>query len=129
MIKQAGDRGPRNCYDAASAGFCCATFASAAGMRETRRALPRRRGLHVKVDCGRSGSDQIHMQTAGQAGPRGRKAAHTQKRPAGGLRRGADFVVGVTRFELVTSSVSGKRSPPELNARSLVTRCCGCNKG
>ena len=30
-----------------------------------------------------------------------------------------DFVVGVTRFELVTSSVSGKRSPPELNARVL----------
>ena len=29
------------------------------------------------------------------------------------------FVVGVTRFELVASSVSGKRSPPELNARSL----------
>ena len=28
------------------------------------------------------------------------------------------FVVGVTRFELVTSSVSGQRSPPELNARS-----------
>ena len=27
------------------------------------------------------------------------------------------FLVGVTRFELVTSSVSGKRSPPELNAR------------
>ena len=27
------------------------------------------------------------------------------------------FVVGVTRFELVASSVSGKRSPPELNAR------------
>ncbi len=26
-------------------------------------------------------------------------------------------MVGVTRFELVTSSVSGKRSPPELNAR------------
>ena len=26
------------------------------------------------------------------------------------------FVVGVTRFELVASSVSGKRSPPELNA-------------
>ena len=26
-------------------------------------------------------------------------------------------LVGVTRFELVTSSVSGKRSPPELNAR------------
>ena len=25
-------------------------------------------------------------------------------------------MVGVTRFELVTSSVSGKRSPPELNA-------------
>ena len=41
-------------------------------MHETRRALPRRRGLHVKVDCGRSGSDQIHMQTAGQAGPQGR---------------------------------------------------------
>ena len=40
-----------------------------------------------------------------------------KKRPAEGLRRGADFVVGVTRFELVTSSVSGKRSPPELNAR------------
>ena len=77
MIKQAGDRGPRNCYDAASAGFCCATFTSAAGMHETRRALPRRRGLHVKVDCGRSGSDQIHMQTAGQAEPQGR----TQKAP------------------------------------------------
>ena len=30
-----------------------------------------------------------------------------------------EFMVGVTRFELVTSSVSGKRSPPELNARSL----------
>ena len=28
------------------------------------------------------------------------------------------LMVGVTRFELVTSSVSGKRSPPELNARS-----------
>ena len=27
-------------------------------------------------------------------------------------------MVGVTRFELVTSSVSGKRSPPELNAHS-----------
>ena len=26
------------------------------------------------------------------------------------------FMVGVTRFELVASSVSGKRSPPELNA-------------
>ena len=26
-------------------------------------------------------------------------------------------MVGVTRFELVTSSVSGKRSPPELNAQ------------
>ena len=78
MIKQAGDRGPRNCYDAASAGFCCATFASAAGMRETRRALPRRRGLHVKVDCGRSGSDQIHMQTAGQAGQAGPQG-RTQK--------------------------------------------------
>ena len=31
----------------------------------------------------------------------------------------SSFVVGVTRFELVTSSVSGKRSPPELNARVL----------
>lgn len=30
-----------------------------------------------------------------------------------------ECMVGVTRFELVTSSVSGKRSPPELNARSL----------
>ncbi len=28
-------------------------------------------------------------------------------------------MVGVTRFELVTSSVSGKRSPPELNAHLL----------
>ena len=27
-------------------------------------------------------------------------------------------MVGVTRFELVASSVSGKRSPPELNARA-----------
>ena len=31
-------------------------------------------------------------------------------------------LVGVTRFELVTSSVSGKRSPPELNALSLGCR-------
>ena len=31
----------------------------------------------------------------------------------------SSFVVGVTRFELVTSSVSGKRSPPELNALML----------
>ena len=30
-------------------------------------------------------------------------------------------MVGVTRFELVASSVSGKRSPPELNARSVLT--------
>ena len=30
---------------------------------------------------------------------------------------GCDFMVGVRRFELLTSSVSGKRSPPELNAR------------
>lgn len=28
-------------------------------------------------------------------------------------------MVGVTRFELVTSSVSGKRSPPELNAHII----------
>ena len=27
------------------------------------------------------------------------------------------FMVGVRRFELLTSSVSGKRSPPELNAQ------------
>ena len=57
-----------------------------------------------------------------------RRRRATKKRPAEGLRRGADFVVGVTRFELVTSSVSGKRSPPELNARTLVTRCWGCSK-
>ena len=31
-----------------------------------------------------------------------------------------ESVVGVTRFELVTSSVSGKRSPPELNAHVSV---------
>ena len=30
---------------------------------------------------------------------------------------GCEFMVGVRRFELLTSSVSGKRSPPELNAR------------
>ena len=36
-------------------------------------------------------------------------------------------LVGVTRFELVTSSVSGKRSPPELNARSRVRECAGNN--
>jgi hypothetical protein len=29
-----------------------------------------------------------------------------------------EFMVGVRRFELLTSSVSGKRSPPELNART-----------
>ena len=34
-----------------------------------------------------------------------------------------ESVVGVTRFELVTSSVSGKRSPPELNARIKLLNC------
>ena len=38
-----------------------------------------------------------------------------------------EHLVGVTRFELVTSSVSGKRSPPELNARSRVRECAGNN--
>ena len=36
---------------------------------------------------------------------------------------GPAFVVGVRRFELLTSSVSGKRSPPELNARIYALRC------
>lgn len=31
-----------------------------------------------------------------------------------------EFMVGVRRFELLTSSVSGKRSPPELNAHALL---------
>ena len=30
---------------------------------------------------------------------------------------GCEHLVGVRRFELLTSSVSGKRSPPELNAQ------------
>ena len=38
-----------------------------------------------------------------------------------------EHLVGVTRFELVTSSVSGKRSPPELNARSRVRECARNN--
>ena len=38
-----------------------------------------------------------------------------------------EHLVGVTRFELVTSSVSGKRSPPELNARSRVRDCAENN--
>ena len=33
-----------------------------------------------------------------------------------------EHLVGVRRFELLTSSVSGKRSPPELNARSRVRK-------
>ena len=37
-------------------------------------------------------------------------------------------MVGVTRFELVASSVSGKRSPPELNAHRLI-RLCGSSAG
>ena len=36
-------------------------------------------------------------------------------------------LVGVRRFELLTSSVSGKRSPPELNARSRVRECAENN--
>ena len=36
-------------------------------------------------------------------------------------------MVGVTRFELVASSVSGKRSPPELNARSADLSISGGN--
>ncbi len=40
-----------------------------------------------------------------------------QARPFSGLTWG--FVVGVTRIELVASSVSGKRSPAELYARML----------
>ena len=39
-----------------------------------------------------------------------------------------EHLVGVRRFELLTSSVSGKRSPPELNARSRVRECAGNNK-
>ena len=35
---------------------------------------------------------------------------------------GSEHLVGVRRFELLTSSVSGKRSPPELNARSRVRK-------
>ena len=38
-----------------------------------------------------------------------------------------EHLVGVRRFELLTSSVSGKRSPPELNARSRVRECTGNN--
>ena len=38
-----------------------------------------------------------------------------------------EHLVGVRRFELVTSSVSGKRSPTELNARSRVRECAGNN--
>ena len=38
-----------------------------------------------------------------------------------------EHLVGVRRFELLTSSVSGKRSPPELNARSRVRECAGNN--
>ena len=40
---------------------------------------------------------------------------------------GCEHLVGVRRFELLTSSVSGKRSPPELNARSRVRECAGNN--
>ena len=38
-----------------------------------------------------------------------------------------EHLVGVRRFELLTSSVSGKRSPPELNARSRVRKCARDN--
>ena len=38
-----------------------------------------------------------------------------------------EHLVGVRRFELLTSSVSGKRSPPELNARSRVRECARNN--
>ena len=40
---------------------------------------------------------------------------------------GCEHLVGVRRFELLTSSVSGKRSPPELNARSRVRKCARDN--
>ena len=40
---------------------------------------------------------------------------------------GCECLVGVRRFELLTSSVSGKRSPPELNARSRVRKCARDN--
>ena len=39
-----------------------------------------------------------------------------EKQPRGNPL-GCECLVGVRRFELLTSSVSGKRSPPELNAR------------
>ena len=47
-------------------------------------------------------------------------AAPHEKRPPHNAMT-CSFMVGVRRFELLTSSVSGKRSPPELNAR-----ICGC---
>ena len=63
--------------------------------------------------------------------PKWRAAAHIpsrqQKNGPPDFRRAVEHVVGVTRFELVTSSVSGKRSPPELNARTK-TRCWGCSE-
>ena len=44
-------------------------------------------------------------------------ALPSSKKKAEAKAPASSCMVGVTRFELVTSSVSGKRSPPELNAR------------
>lgn len=50
--------------------------------------------------------------------PFGQDLDKLQKRPET-MSLTSSFMVGVRRFELLTSSVSGKRSPPELNARSV----------
>ncbi len=61
--------------------------------------------------CGRS-SFSVSLPPAS---PRSAQMKTAQSRHA----LSCEELVGVTRFELVTSSVSGKRSPPELNALML----------
>lgn len=81
---------------------------------------------------------EVRATMAGRSGirtPR-RQGAHIRKNPKAEAL-GLQFVVGDTRFELVTSSVSGKRSPPELIARSgcalraeaTIPEPPGCRKG
>ena len=65
---------------------------------------------------------EVALGTAAPFWPGGVKQNSSEAKPLS-----CEHLVGVTRFELVTSSVSGKRSPPELNARSRVRECAGNN--
>ncbi len=105
---------------------------------ESHRRVPTARRLILPALRPIACMHEVRATMAGRSGirtPR-RQGAHIRKNPKAEAL-GLQFVVGDTRFELVTSSVSGKRSPPELIARSgcalraevTIPEPPGCRKG